>query len=147
VQPATTPRAVVLDTNIALDLLVFRDPGVQELRDALDAGTLRWLGLAGMRDELHRVLGYPRVAAGLRTRALEPAGVLAAYDAACRVCAEVARAPVRCSDPDDQPFIDLALAHGAILISKDRAVLATRRRLAPLGVAVSQRFVTNRSDP
>ena len=143
---ATAPRAVVLDTNVALDLLVFDDPSTHALRQALQAGVLQWLGLPGMREELARVLGYPRVAAPLRARALDVAAVLAAYDAACQTCGPVATAAVRCADPDDQPFIDLALAHGALLLSKDKAVLATRRRLAALGVVVTQRFVTNRTD-
>jgi predicted nucleic acid-binding protein len=39
----------------------------------------------------------------------------------------------RCSDPDDQKFIELAAASGAQgLVSKDRAVLKLRRRCAPL---------------
>jgi len=39
----------------------------------------------------------------------------------------------RCSDPDDQKFIDLAGAVRAQgLVSKDRAVLKLRRRCAPL---------------
>jgi predicted nucleic acid-binding protein len=38
----------------------------------------------------------------------------------------------RCSDPDDQKFIELAGASGAqALVSKDRAVLKLRRRCAP----------------
>jgi len=38
----------------------------------------------------------------------------------------------RCSDPDDQKFIELAAAAQAqVLISKDRAVLKLRRRCAP----------------
>ncbi|MDB5944967.1 MAG: putative toxin-antitoxin system toxin component, family, partial [Ramlibacter sp.] len=36
--------------------------------------------------------------------------------------------------PDDQKFIDLAVAHRALLLSKDRAVLALRKRLAALQV-------------
>ncbi|MBI1283996.1 MAG: PIN domain-containing protein [Thiobacillus sp.] len=39
----------------------------------------------------------------------------------------------RCSDPDDQKFIELAAAaHAQGLVSKDRAVLKLRRRCAPL---------------
>ena len=38
----------------------------------------------------------------------------------------------RCSDPDDQKFIELAAAtHAQGLVSKDRAVLKLRRRCAP----------------
>ena len=39
-----------------------------------------------------------------------------------------------CKDPDDQKFIDLAVAHGATLLSKDRAVLALKKRLERLDV-------------
>ena len=65
---ADAVRAVVLDTNVALDLLVFDDPSVLALRAALAGGHLRWLVLPGMRDELARVLTYPRVAAQLTAR-------------------------------------------------------------------------------
>jgi predicted nucleic acid-binding protein len=41
-----------------------------------------------------------------------------------------------CKDPDDQVFIDLAVARGALLLSKDRAVLVMRKRLAARGVVV-----------
>jgi hypothetical protein len=41
-----------------------------------------------------------------------------------------------CNDADDQKFIDLAVAHQALLISKDKEVLRMKNRLARLGVAV-----------
>ena len=37
-------------------------------------------------------------------------------------------------DLDDQKFIDLAVGHGAILVSKDKAVLCMRKRLLTLDV-------------
>ena len=43
----------------------------------------------------------------------------------------------RCKDPDDQKFIDLALAHQSVLLSKDKAVLRLRSRLQKEGVIVS----------
>ena len=140
---ADAVRAVVLDTNVALDLLVFDDPSVQALRAALAGGQLRWLALPGMRDELARVLTYPRVEAYLALRGRPAQEVLAAFDATSHCSAPAPAAPVRCSDPDDQPFLDLALVHGALLLSKDKAVLATRQRMAALGVELAQRFVTN----
>ena len=129
---------LVIDTNIVLDLLVFDDPSQAPLRAALAAGELRWIATGAMRDELMRVLDYPliarRLAAGLR----RPPEVLAAFDAAVqRIEALPVRAPFVCSDPDDQIFVDLAVAHRARLLSKDRAVLAMRKRLAGLGVQVS----------
>jgi predicted nucleic acid-binding protein len=47
------------------------------------------------------------------------------------------RASAICKDPDDQQFIDLAVQHGALLLSKDRAVLNLRKRLLALGVQAS----------
>ncbi len=130
---------LVIDTNIALDLLVFDDPACLPLAAALDAGEQRWLATAAMRDEFARVLGYPLIAARLAQNGRDAAGVLAAFDRRVeRVSEAPARAPVACSDPDDQIFIDLAVAYRARLLSKDRAVLAMRKRLAALGVAVSE---------
>jgi predicted nucleic acid-binding protein len=129
--------AIVIDTNIALDLLVFDDPGCAALAAALAAGALQWLATAAMRDEFERVLGYPLIAARLARQARDAQGVLAAYDARVRHRADAApRAPYVCSDPDDQIFVDLAVAHRARLVSKDRALLSMRKRLAALGVDV-----------
>ena len=43
---------------------------------------------------------------------------------------------VVCRDADDQPFLDLAAAHGAMLLSKDKAVVALRKRLRNHGAEV-----------
>ena len=130
---------VVIDTNIALDLLVFEDPAQAALRQALAAGALEWIATAAMRDELARVLGYPLIARRLQAAGRQAQAVLAAFDAGTRRIEGVPpRAPCVCSDPDDQVFIDLAVAQGARLLSKDRAVLSMRKRLATLGVAVSR---------
>ena len=48
---------VVIDTNTALDFLVFEDPGVQALYEAVTRGATQWLVCPPMRVELARVLG------------------------------------------------------------------------------------------
>ncbi|VWX58627.1 Predicted nucleic acid-binding protein, contains PIN domain [Burkholderiales bacterium 8X] len=132
------PGAVVIDTNIALDLLVFGDPAAGELADALDRRDIRWIASHAMRDELIRVLGYAAVARHLHRSDRSPDEVLAAFD--LRTAPLLATPPratnCRCSDPDDQVFVDLAVAHGAWLLSKDRAVLALRKRLDVQGARV-----------
>jgi predicted nucleic acid-binding protein len=40
---------IVIDTNIALDLLVFDDPGCAALLVALEAKKLQWMATAAMR--------------------------------------------------------------------------------------------------
>ncbi|MGJ7568451.1 putative toxin-antitoxin system toxin component, PIN family [Variovorax sp. GB1R11] len=133
----TESAPVVIDTNIALDLLVFDNPDCMPLRTALAAGALRWLATAPMRGELARVLGYPLIVKRLAQRQMAAASVLEAFDARVHLVADTPpRAPCVCKDPDDQVFIDLAVAQRARLISKDQAVLALRKRLAAHGVQV-----------
>ncbi len=138
---AALPLAtVVIDTNIVLDLLVFADPMTQTLHDALSRGSVAWLATAAMRDELVRVLAYPALQRPMAARALQPAQVLAHYDQCCRMQPPATRCMVRCSDADDQHFIDLAVSHRATLLSKDKAVLRLRKRLALLGVSMLSVF-------
>jgi len=49
-----------------------------------------------------------------------------------------AKAPVTCSDADDQMFIDLAVAQRSTLLSKDKAVTSMAKRLLALGVNVKK---------
>lgn len=138
-----TSPPLVLDTNIVLDLFVFDDEGARALREAFTAGADRaplWLASAAMRDELARVLGYPQIERRLRARALAQAEVLQAFDRHARVVPGATRAVFVCKDPDDQAFVDLAVAHRAVLLSKDQAVLAMRRRLLTLGVEVARNW-------
>lgn len=129
---------LVLDTNIVLDALVFRDPRTHALHHAVFGDVARpdvlWLATAPMREELARVLAYPHIAARLAFYGLQAAQVLSQFDARVRIVPVPPKAPATCKDPDDQKFIDLAVSHGAILLSKDKAVLCMRRRLMKLGV-------------
>ena len=126
--------SVVLDTNIVLDLFVFGDLAAQALKSAVLTGQLHWLATAAMRVELVRVLDYPQVAKRLTRDGLAGAQVLLAFDTHARTVVAGAKAPVTCSDADDQIFIDLAVAHQAWLLSKDHAVLCMKKRLLALGV-------------
>jgi putative PIN family toxin of toxin-antitoxin system len=127
---------VVLDTNIVLDLFVFADARSRALREHLERGAVQWLSTAAMREELARVLGYAHIASRLAFYRLEAAGVLALFDRHARTVATADKAPVTCADPDDQKFIDLAVAHRCMLLSKDAAVLTLKNKLAALRVEV-----------
>ncbi|HXD43004.1 MAG TPA: putative toxin-antitoxin system toxin component, PIN family [Ramlibacter sp.] len=130
----TRPQLLVLDTNVVLDLLVFGDPATQPLQAALASGQLDWLATPAMRDELLRVLDYPHIAPRLASSGLAASEVLLRFDRQARIVEAPARAPVSCSDPDDQKFIDLAVRHQCLLLSKDAAVLALGKKLAALQV-------------
>ena len=125
---------IVLDTNIVLDALVFNDPATQPLKAALAAQSVQWLATPAMREELARVLGYPKIVARMAYYQVSADEVLARFDAQARLVAVAPKTMLTCRDPDDQKFIDLAVAHQAVLLSKDRAVLCMAKRLLALGV-------------
>ncbi|HEY9099464.1 MAG TPA: PIN domain-containing protein [Thiobacillus sp.] len=138
----------VIDTNVVLDLLHFDDVAARPLRLALEDGRVRCVVSDGTLAEWRRVLAYPEF--GLDSA--RQATLFARYEALAVKADAVggnvglphngtlihsglkpmwSRMP-RCSDPDDQQFIELAAAAGAQgLISRDRAVLKLRRRCAP----------------
>lgn len=134
-QSLTAPPLIVLDTNAVLDWLLFRDPGMAAIVAAIGAGQVRWVATAAMRDEFAHVLGRGLAIA----RGHDPTGWEAAWGRHCtlRPVAPAAPAALRCTDADDQKFIDLACAASARwLVSRDRAVLRLRRRATAAGLAI-----------
>lgn len=134
------PIFTVLDTNIVLDAFVFKDPATQPLQDALATRKFQWISTRPMRDELERVLGYPKIVVRLAFYQLTAADVLAQFDAQAQLVEVAPKASVTCTDPDDQKFIDLAVARKTLLLSKDRAVLCMAKRLLALDVRAHAAF-------
>src|SRR5687768_11223512 len=106
--PAPTAPLIVLDTNVVLDWLLFQDPGCAALQAAVVEREVRWIATAAMRAELAHVIAHGR----LDPWRPDPHTLWAAWE---RHCTTVAAPPpltpagrLRCSDPDDQKFIDLA---------------------------------------
>lgn len=131
---------LVLDTNIVLDLLVFDDAQVRPVKAGLEAGAFRWIATAAMREELARVLAYPKLAARVAFHRGDAASVLVDFDRHATLLEVPAKAPVTCGDPDDQKFIDLAVAHRCTLLSKDYEVLRMKKRLLALQVQALPRL-------
>ncbi|RYX95601.1 MAG: putative toxin-antitoxin system toxin component, PIN family [Comamonadaceae bacterium] len=125
--------SVVLDTNIVLDVFVFADEAAQPIRDLLEAQSVDWIATPPMRSELERILGYPQIVPRLVFYRLTASDVLASFDRHARIVPVAPKALITCTDPDDQCFIDLAVQHKARLVSKDRAVLKMKKRLAAYG--------------
>lgn len=131
--PKPAPK-LVLDTNVCLDLFVFRDPRWQALLDAMRAGEVECVTRADCRTEWTLVLAYTRL--GLDAHAQQAAlaefdSLIALSDAAPH---QGPALPV-CKDGDDQKFLELAAGSGAhCLISKDKALLKLARRTRKLGL-------------
>ena len=124
------PRPMVLDTNVVLDMLIFDDPHIPPIRELVAQGAVRWIADQAQRVELERVLHYSQIAPRVSFYGKTPEGVMAAFDAAVEYVAEAPKIRFTCTDPDDQHFLDLASQHQALLVSKDKAVLKQRKRVA-----------------
>ncbi len=134
--------ALVLDTNVVLDWLLFNDMSAAPLAAAITRRQVRWIATLAMRNELSEVLRR-----GLAVkRGMDPMVVLARWDAQVELVAEPLRpavATLRCTDPDDQKFLDLAQSAGARwLLSRDRAVLrlARKAQAQSLHITVPERW-------
>lgn len=124
-----SPRRVVLDTNVLLSMYVFADSRFARLRSRIESGEWQAVTNEACFAELRRVLGYPLFALSAEQQRL----ALAAYDASVvRMAAPVAGAIVslpRCSDRDDQKFLELARDCAADwLVTADKALLRMARR-------------------
>lgn len=136
--PPTDARpAIVVDTQVVMDWLIFNDERVQALAAALTSGALRWLVAPAMRDEIRHVLGRGVAA----SYAPDLDFIEAQFDAHALAVDAAPAQPLAgrlvCRDPDDQKFIDLALAQGARwLVSRDKALLALAKRAKPRGLLI-----------
>lgn len=129
-------QAIVLDTNVVLDWLVFANPVSLAIGHSITQKRLRWVATTPMREELAMVL--PRIAAH---KLAHVEGVWASWNAHAELldpASCIAPLHLRCLDHSDQKFIDLAVAHRAQwLISRDRAVLALAKRAKKLDVLIA----------
>jgi len=134
---------LVLDTNVWLDWLVFADPVVIPIRDAVAGARAAVYIDERCEAELERVLAYD-----LGKHSVD-AAAQAACLAACRRVALRVQAPEapqaelpQCRDPDDQKFLEAALAVRAdYLVTKDQALLELARRVSTFLIATPAELV------
>ena len=130
-------QAWVIDTNIVLDLWLFEDPATIPLRAALQSGAISHLATDSMRDELERVLAYPHLVKRMAKSNIQAQDILNRFDEHLLAVEPAAKALFTCKDPDDQKFIDLAVAHAVPLLSKDKEILCMKKRLLQSGVVLN----------
>jgi putative PIN family toxin of toxin-antitoxin system len=135
---------IVLDTNIWLDWLVFRDQGLSRLKLAVQENRANIFIDAACEAELERVLAYDfarrtldaaaQAACLAECRRIARRVDVAAPEAECRILP-------RCADPDDQKFLELALAARAdVLVTKDHKLLELARRTRAFRILNPRRF-------
>ncbi len=123
---------LVLDTNVWLDWLVFGDPSVYPLREAVGAKRAAVYIDDACEAELVRVLAYDLGKHSIDAVAQEKCL------AECRRVALRIDSPMppeirlpQCRDPDDQKLLEAAFAARAdYLVTKDQALLELTRRIA-----------------
>ena len=136
-QQGVASQPWVIDTNIVLDLWLFEDPATVPLRAALQSGRITHLATSSMREELARVLTYPHIVKRMAKSHIPAQDILQRFDEHLLAAEPADKAPCTCKDPDDQKFIDLAVAHAAPLLSKDAAILCMKKRLLQAGVLLN----------
>ena len=121
-------KTLILDTNAWLDWLVFADPQTTLLNQRFNEGRLTLPASPSGRAEFIDVISRDRF--GLdrdqQTECIER------YDRCCQMLPDARIAgsytKLRCSDPDDQQFLELAVgAKAGWLLTRDRALLKLAR--------------------
>ena len=140
-------KRVVLDTNIWLDWLVFGDLSVLHLKKTVTDGEVQIFIDSACEAELERVLAYDlakhTLAAAAQADCLAECRRIAQRIDAAAPEAERKLLP-RCVDPDDQKFLELALAAQAdVLITKDHKLLELARRTKPFRILNPRKFSTD----
>ena len=132
------PR-LVLDTNVILDLLVFKDPTAEPIRHLLDAKLVDAVRSEASMLELTDVIQRPTFKLSREEQAI----ILQAWESLTRLLENEAMepAPFTCRDLDDQIFLDMAYSiRPALLLSKDLLVLELRAIAKTHGVEISNQY-------
>ena len=132
------PR-LVLDTNVILDLLVFKDPSAEPIRLLLDAKQVDAVRTSVSMAELIDVIGRP----AFKLSQEDQETILQAWQSNTRLLENtgIEPAPFTCRDPDDQVFLDMAYSlRPTFLLSKDLRVLELRAIAKHHGVEISNQY-------
>ena len=130
---------LVLDTNVILDLLVFKDPTAESIRHLLDAKLVDAVRSEASMLELVDVIQRPIFKLSQQEQEI----ILQVWESLTRLLENTAieSAPFICRDTDDQIFLDMAYSiRPAVLFSKDLRVLELRVSAKGHGVEITNQY-------
>ena len=132
-------RPVVLDTNILLDIFVFNDERAIHLKQAMMNRSIQLISSQTTLLELADVISRPL----FNLDEVAQASILAQWQSFAQMHddSNLAPAPWKCQDTDDQIFLDLAYQlRPTVLISKDNAVLQIASRAASEDILITNDY-------
>ncbi|MFA7292208.1 MAG: putative toxin-antitoxin system toxin component, PIN family [Rhodocyclaceae bacterium] len=141
---------LVLDTNVLMELLHYRDPRSLALMQAITEGRVTCFTDSGCLTEFERVLAYPQFKldeAAQRSLHTWYRSFATSIDAGDNAVSEAETATLlpRCRDTDDQKFMELAARTDAdLLITRDKELLRlarSRARPAPFSILTPERAI------
>jgi len=129
---------LVLDTNILLDLFYFKDQSVEGLLNSLVEHKITAYTCADIWAELEEVLARKPFAQSFEQ-------IKAIRDTNSSLfewlTPGVKKSGIKCSDPDDQIFIELAVTIApCYLITKDKDLLRLSKRLLQANIQTLKKF-------
>ncbi len=134
---------LILDTNIVLDWLVFRDESTRELARKIENQQIVVVNSLVI-DELRRVLAYPQFKLRMERQNeivetyLSRSSLISMHKTFSPKNLLLPSSFPHCRDRDDQHFLALAYhAKADILVTRDKQVLALQGRAAKFGLRIA----------
>jgi putative PIN family toxin of toxin-antitoxin system len=122
-QPETPPLRVVLDSNVVVSALLFRQGELAWLRASWQSGHFIPLASRATIEEILRVIGYEKFRLG-KAQLEEVAALYLPHVEIITVTESARRKLPVCRDPADQEFMALANAGNAdVIVTGDKALL------------------------
>lgn len=134
---------LVLDTNVAIDWLVFNDPFLADFRARASRGDVLVLTNALATAEFQRVLAYPELKLDPPRRAdafdryVQQATIVTMPESFARENLLLPPLFPHCRDRDDDEFLALALHSQAdALVTRDKRLLKLRKRVRKFSMQI-----------